>query len=105
MVRGHDLATRVRDDRLMARIKEPGQPATARSGGRSATVVDRLEPLLTITEVAAYLGVPVKTLYAWRYRRLGPPALRVGRHVRYRRSDLEGWVQQRITEAGQDLFR
>ncbi|MGF1618095.1 MAG: helix-turn-helix transcriptional regulator [Acidimicrobiia bacterium] len=40
--------------------------------------------LLGVHELAAYLDVPVKTLYAWRYKREGPPALRVGRHLRYR---------------------
>ncbi len=52
--------------------------------------------LLGVDELAAYLDVPVKTLYAWRYRSEGPPALRVGRHLRYRWSDVQEWIQQRI---------
>jgi excisionase family DNA binding protein len=55
-----------------------------------------LEPLIDVHELADYLDVPVKTLYAWRYRREGPPAFRVGRHLRYRRSDIRRWIQQRI---------
>ena len=58
--------------------------------------LQHLEPLLSASEVAAYLGVPIKTLYRWRYRREGPPALRVGRHIRYRRTDLEDWVNHRL---------
>lgn len=52
--------------------------------------------LVDVHELAAYLEVPVKTLYAWRYRRAGPPAFRVGRHLRYRWSDVQGWIQLRI---------
>jgi excisionase family DNA binding protein len=52
--------------------------------------------LVDVQELAAYLNLPVKTLYAWRYRREGPPAFRVGRHLRYRWSDVELWIQQRI---------
>ena len=52
--------------------------------------------LIGVQEFAAYLEVPVKTLYAWRYRRQGPPAFRVGRHLRYRWSDVQQWIQQRI---------
>lgn len=52
--------------------------------------------LLGVHELAAYLDVPVKTLYAWRYRSEGPPALRVGRHLRYRWSDVQAWIEQRV---------
>jgi len=49
-------------------------------------------------EHARYLAVPVKTLYSWRYRRQGPPALRVGRHLRYRWSDFQQWIDQQIDQ-------
>ena len=42
--------------------------------------------------MAAYLGVPVKTLYQWRYNGVGPRAFRVGRHLRYRPEDVEAWL-------------
>ena len=61
--------------------------------------MQRLEPLIDVQQLAAYLDVPVKTLYAWRYRREGPPAFRVGRHLRYRRNDIQRWIQQRIDTA------
>lgn len=50
------------------------------------------DELLTPQEVAAYLQIPRQTLYAWRNRRTGPPGIRVGRHLRYRRSDLLSWL-------------
>ena len=60
--------------------------------------MQHLEPLISAQELAEYLDVPVKTLYAWRYRRQGPPGLRVGKHLRYRRIDVNEWIEQR-TEA------
>lgn len=57
-----------------------------------------LDRLLTTDEVAEYLQVPRTTLYGWRYHNDGPPSLRVGRHVRYRRDDLDRWVQSRVSE-------
>jgi excisionase family DNA binding protein len=45
--------------------------------------------------LAAYLGVPLRTVYAWRSRGEGPQAFRVGRHVRYRRCDVEKWIEGR----------
>ncbi len=50
---------------------------------------------MTAEEVSEYLKVPVATLYAWRYRKVGPPALRVGRHLRYRESDVVKWLESR----------
>lgn len=55
--------------------------------------------LLTIKELAEYLGVPVATLYQWRYRREGPRGFRVGRHIRYRWSDVEDWIEHQLEEA------
>ena len=58
--------------------------------------MDHLDRLLTIRELAVYLDVPVKTLYAWRYRGEGPIGFRIGRHVRYRWSDVEAWIRERV---------
>lgn len=54
--------------------------------------------MATPAEVADYLQVPVKTLYRWRYAGEGPPAYRVGRHLRFRWSDVEGWLAGRGTD-------
>jgi excisionase family DNA binding protein len=49
------------------------------------------EPLLTTAEAAALLAVRTSWVYeAVRAGRL--PCVRVGRHVRFLRSDLEAWV-------------
>lgn len=54
---------------------------------------------LTTGQVAEYLSVPVSTLYQWRHRGLGPRAARVGRHLRYRRSDVDRWVEQHMSDS------
>ncbi len=58
--------------------------------------MDSLERLLTVDDLAEYLGVPVATIYAWRYHRQGPPGFRVGKHLRYRWTDIEEWISDRI---------
>ncbi len=49
-------------------------------------------PLATTAEVADYLGVPIATLHAWRSRRKGPAASRVGKYLRYRWGDVDAWI-------------
>jgi Helix-turn-helix domain len=54
-----------------------------------AVMADRL---WTVHDVSAFLGVPVGTLYQWRYLRVGPPAYRVGRHIRYDPAAVRTWL-------------
>ena len=49
-------------------------------------------PLATPEELAAYLQVPMNTVYNWRRRRTGPPGRRIGKHIRYAWADIEAWV-------------
>jgi excisionase family DNA binding protein len=51
-------------------------------------------PLMTPQETATFLAVPVLTLTAWRQKRKGPRSFRVGKHVRYRRADVEEWLER-----------
>jgi len=52
-----------------------------------------MEQLLTPDELATRLAPPVATLKYWRASRQGPPAMRVGRHIRYRPSDVDTWLR------------
>ncbi|WP_328466724.1 helix-turn-helix domain-containing protein [Actinoplanes sp. NBC_00393] len=52
------------------------------------------DDLWTIERTSQYLGVPVQTLYAWRKRDYGPPAGRVGRHLRYDPDEVRQWFRQ-----------
>ena len=45
-------------------------------------------------QLAEFLGIPLKTLYAWRYQRKGPPGLRLGRHIRYDPAKVRAWLEQ-----------
>lgn len=58
--------------------------------------MSNLDPLLTAQQLAEYLGVPLATLYAWRYRREGPPGFRAGRHLRYRKGDIDQWINDQL---------
>ncbi|GAA3172752.1 hypothetical protein GCM10010531_27850 [Blastococcus jejuensis] len=55
--------------------------------------MEQRNPLAATPEVAAYLGVPVQTLYVWRTKSEGPRAVRVGKHLRYRWSDVDAWIE------------
>ena len=46
---------------------------------------------LTLESIAEELGVPLRTVYAWRVRGQGPRGYRFGRHVRVKRADFEEW--------------
>lgn len=56
--------------------------------------------LLSTKQLAAFLGVPVKTIYQWRYRGVGPPAYRVGRHLRFRWKDVGAWLEDHVDDRG-----
>jgi excisionase family DNA binding protein len=67
----------------------------AKGEGVNATLI--APRLLTVREVAEYLGVPVQTLYTWRSNGIGPRGSKVGRHVRYRPEDVEAWLEQKAS--------
>jgi excisionase family DNA binding protein len=48
---------------------------------------------MTADDVAAFLQVPLATLYNWRSEHKGPPAFRVGKYLRYRRQAVEAWLE------------
>jgi len=55
--------------------------------------------------LARYLGVPAATVKAWRYKGTGPRGLRVGRHIRYRRADVERWLESQAGHERQSTSR
>lgn len=64
------------------------------------TAVVPEDALLSPQQVADYLGVPVATVYRWRYEGTGPRGMKVGKHVRYRRGEVEAWLDAR-TDPGE----
>ncbi len=51
--------------------------------------------LLDPQTLCEMLGVPRSTLYGWRQTGDGPPAIKVGRLLRYDPEDLERWLDER----------
>jgi hypothetical protein len=50
------------------------------------------EKLLTEVQAADLLRLSARTLQAWRSQGAGPPFVRAGRAIRYRRSALLSWT-------------
>ena len=59
------------------------------------------DPLLNPNEAAEFLDVAEKSLAVWRCTgRYSIPFYKVGRHVKYRKSDLEAWLESRCRSNG-----
>lgn len=63
--------------------RDPGDQPRSALGGSNR--------LLTVEEVAAYLGVPKKTVYGC-WQDWGLKAYKVGRHLRFRERHVEEWL-------------
>ncbi len=50
----------------------------------------------TTREAALYLGLAVSTLNKWRCHGGGPQFLKLGRAVRYRKDDLDRFIETRM---------
>ena len=50
--------------------------------------------LLGPPALSQMLGVPEATIYGWRHKGYGPPAIKVGRHLRWRVEDVERWLEE-----------
>ena len=59
---------------------------------------EQIEPLLTILEVAAILGIPKATLYKWHHARTGPTFFRVGKHLRCEPAELQRFIDEKREE-------
>jgi excisionase family DNA binding protein len=68
-----------------------------RSAVRSEQPAKR-RPLATAKEVAAYLGVPLATIYVWKHRGIGPKVHKVGRHLRYRWAEVDAWLEKQTVD-------
>jgi excisionase family DNA binding protein len=49
-----------------------------------------------IEQLAMELGVPVRTIYAWRTKGVAPRGATFGRHVRFQRKDVDAWIEERF---------
>lgn len=58
------------------------------------------EKLWTAKEVADFFGVPLGTVYQWNSKHTGPRGIRVGRHVRYSRTEVDRWCAAQLNTQG-----
>lgn len=60
---------------------------------------DRRADLMTIAETAEYLGIAQTTLWDMRKKKLGPPSAKMpGLGIRYRKVDVDGWVEAQFND-------
>jgi excisionase family DNA binding protein len=58
-------------------------------------VPDNDDRMMTVEDLAEYLGLPVGTIYKQRSEGTGPPGFRLGKHVRWRRSEVDAWLESK----------
>jgi predicted DNA-binding transcriptional regulator AlpA len=56
------------------------------------------EPMESLDWLSDLIRIPPRSIYNWRLRGEGPPAYRVGRHLRFRPSEVEAWLDSRRDE-------
>ena len=55
--------------------------------------------LLNENAVADLLGISTRTLQSWRVKGGGPAYTKLGRAVRYRRVDIDRWIDANVTSS------
>lgn len=51
-------------------------------------------------QLADFLGISPRTFDQWRYRGTGPRGFRVGRYVKWRKSEVLRWVTEQESQTG-----
>jgi len=75
-------------------VPEPAKPTAVEQPKAKPSSTPKHETgLLNEHEVAAYLNISVGTIRRWRLFRTGPKFVKVGAAVRYKREDLETWLE------------
>lgn len=58
------------------------------------TALNEIANLWCIDEVSCYLAVSKDTIYGWRKTDYGPPAIKVGKHLRWRPEGVVAWAKE-----------
>ena len=82
------------DRRELDRSAGVERASTRHRAARHAAPVGGSNRLLSVEELAGYLGVPKKTIYGC-WRQWGLRGYRVGRYLRFRQRHVEEWLQSR----------
>ena len=84
----------------MTCTNEGTTPPTTRKAGPPVNDHD----LLTITEAAQVVRAPVATLRYWRHLGTGPRSFRIGRSVRYWRTEVFAWLDDQANSDRQSII-
>jgi excisionase family DNA binding protein len=95
------------EDELRALIREAVAEALRDLTAQAPAPANGSTPYLDTRQAADLLGCSRKGLEATRARGEGPPYVRIGRRVRYRREDLERYAAPRSepTQAGPGIVK
>lgn len=74
-------------------MTEPARP-------RRRAVPANDDRLMTVADLADYLGIPVQTVHTQRRDGTGPPGYRVGKYVRWKRTEVDAWLEMRKDQFG-----
>jgi len=59
--------------------------------------------LISPKELASELQVPISTVYRWNSERTGPTPYRIGKHIRFRRDDVDAWIATKAENRTADV--
>ena len=83
--------------------EEAAMPLSTDSGcGHGQPTTGDLERLLTIHDVAEWIGVSVSTLYQRSSRHEGPNRLKIGNVLRYKRCCVAAWIDEQVVRSQDD---
>jgi len=83
-------------------MSTPTLTADLRNAEAEQAAADRAADLRN-AEAAAIIGVAPPTLSTWRSKGRGPRFVKCGKSVRYRRADLDAWLQSRTVETAESV--
>ncbi len=55
---------------------------------------NEFESIMTLSELAARLGVTAQTIYDLRSQGRGPRGFRIGRQLKFRASEVDAWLRR-----------
>ena len=68
--------------------------------GHPPSQPDRPEPLMKVEQVAEWLRVSLSTLYHCSANGGGPPRLKIGGALRYKRCCVRAWIDEQRSDSG-----
>jgi excisionase family DNA binding protein len=61
---------------------------------RPTTTREALPELLSLRQLADYLGIAPSSIHYWRQQGKGPRGFRIGKQLRFRAADVDAWLQE-----------